>query len=236
MDCQSIVECCDCMDFMAKFPDKFFDLAIVDPPYFKGVAKADYFNSRIKNHRKENEGNAKFWNFGIPNQKYYDELKRVSSNQIIWGCNYYNFLQPVGRVVWDKVNDNTPFSDCELASIDLIESVKIFRYKWNGMIQQDMKHKETRIHPTQKPVALYIWTLQNYAKPGYKILDTHLGSQSSRIAARIMGFDFWGCEIDPEYFADGCKRFEKEAAQEMLFQAPQREEAEQPNLFSEEQS
>ena len=199
----------DCMVAMSKMKDKEYDLAIVDPPFFVGPANKDYFNSRIKNTRVENLGNIPFWKAGIPTKEYYKELVRVSKHQIIWGCNYYEFLQPCGRIVWDKINDNTPFSDCELASIDLIKSVRIFRYKWNGMIQQDMKNKEFRIHPTQKPVALYQWLLKNYAKQGDRILDTHGGSCSSAIACDIMGFDCDVFEIDKDYYEAAVARYER---------------------------
>jgi site-specific DNA-methyltransferase (adenine-specific) len=220
---KSIVECCDCMDFMAKFSDKYFDLAICDPPYGQ-------FNNDKRGHL--GGGRAKKYGYGkwdkSPLDDYFSELFRISKNQIIWGGNYFKLPQTRCFLVWRKITISESFSMamCEYAWASFNDNAK-----WIEIASQNKQ----RIHPTQKPVALYIWQLQNYAKPGDKILDTHLGSQSSRIAARIMGFDFWGCEIDPDYFADGCKRFEKESAQEMLFQAPQREEANQPNLFNEEQ-
>lgn len=207
----------DCMDIMRDIPNKYFELAIVDPPYFKGVANKDYFNSKIKNTRKENLSNIPIWNKGIPDEKYYEELKRVSNNQIIWGCNYYKFIQPAGRIVWDKCNENTPFSDCELASISLIKSVRIFRYKWNGMIQENMTDKEIRIHPTQKPVALYRWLLINYANPGDKIIDTHSGSGSCAIACHLEKFDFLAIEKDADYYEASVKRFDEVRAQLGLF-------------------
>lgn len=221
MTLQSIVECCDCMDFMARFSDKYFNLAIVDPPYGLPDRSKRGAGKLIK--RKIQEMYDKGWDVP-PEREYFDELFRVSKNQIIWGGNYFNLPPTRGFVIWDKKQPWFNFSRCEFAwnSIDGVAKIFEFDNRVGG-----------KIHPTQKPVALYIWQLQNYAKPGDKILDTHLGSQSSRIAARIMGFDFWGCEIDPEYFADGCKRFEKEAAQEMLF-IPQQEKTEQPNLFNEE--
>ncbi len=206
----------DCLPAMRRMKDKQYQLAIVDPPYFQGPANKDYFNSQVKNTRTENLGNIPHWKAGIPTKEYYNELLRVSAHQIIWGCNYYKFLQPCGRIVWDKVNDNTPFSDCELASIDLISSVRIFRYKWNGMIQQDMKHKEKRIHPTQKPVRLYEWLLKNYAKPGDKILDTHCGSGSILIACDIMGFSIDAYEIDKDYFEAAKERLERHQNQGVL--------------------
>ena len=191
----------DCMVGMARYPDKYFDLAIVDPPYFKGVANEGFYGAK-----KSGSGVARLrsksehWDSGIPDQKYYDELVRVSKHQIVWGCNYYGFLQSVGRIVWDKKNDDSTFSNCELASTDIITSVKIFRYMWNGMLQEPKNRKEIRIHPTQKPVALYKWLLSNYAKQGDKILDTHVGSASSLIACHDMGFDAVGFELDADYY------------------------------------
>lgn len=141
---------------------------------------------------------------------------------VIWGCNYYSYLFPFsGRIVWDKCNDTSSFSDCEIAATNLFNSVRIFRYMWNGMcqgksideghiMQGNKKLNEIRIHPTQKPVALYAWIFRSFAKPGDRILDTHLGSGSSRIAAYKMGLDFWGCEIDGEYFRASDERFRKE--------------------------
>jgi len=211
----------DCMEDMARYPDKWFSLAICDPPYFSGPANKDYYNSRITNTRVENLANIPIWKAGIPTKEYYRELLRVSIHQIIWGCNYYQFLQPCGRIVWDKVNDNTPFSDCELASISLIQSVRIFRHKWNGYLQEDMANKEIRIHPTQKPVKLYEWLLKNYAKPGDKILDTHLGSGSSAIACYNLDFDYVGMEIDKDYFEAGKARLEQHMKQGRLFDAVQ---------------
>lgn len=222
----SEVKCCDCMDFMAKFPDKFFDLAIVDPPYFEGAGDPAYYRSRTCQSKAKPI--TETWN--IPGQEYFTELFRVSRKQIIWGCNYYaQYIPCVSRIVWDKVNDGTPFSQAEIASWSDGVKVYMYRYKWNGMIQQDMMNKEFRFHPTQKPVALYSWLLNQFAKPGDKILDTHMGSQSSRIAAWKMGFDYWGCEIDQEYFDQGCARFEKERRQLSLFAQP--DEPEQEALF-----
>jgi len=208
----------DCMEAMKQIPDKYFELAIVDPPYFKGVANENFYGKSVtKKGVKRLSSKSDVWDSNIPNQEYYNELVRVSKNQIIWGCNYYEFTQPVGRIVWDKVNDDSTFSNCELASISLIDSVKIFRYMWNGMLQQNMKNKEFRIHPTQKPVALYKWLLTNYAKQGDKILDTHVGSASSLIACYDLGFDYMGFELDKDYFDMATKRLEEHKQQLNLF-------------------
>ena len=205
----------DCMEYMKGLPDKAFDLAIVDPPYFENGGDPAYYRSRLgTSDHKPLSGDA----WIIPDDKYFSELFRVSKRQIIWGVNYYaKFIPHFSRIVWDKCNDNTPFSQADLASYSEGVKVYMFRYKWNGMIQQDMKNKEGRIHPTQKPVALYRWLIHNYAKPGDKILDTHLGSGSSAIAAHLMGFDFVGCELDEDYYKAACKRFKEQTMQQSLF-------------------
>lgn len=210
----SHVERCDCMDFMARYPDKHFELAIVDPNY--DIRQDGHReNNRSKLATSKNYHKA-LWDQPPPTAEYFKELYRVSVNQIIFGGNHLAHL--IGRkspcwVVWDKENDGSNFADCELAYTSFETAVRIFRFKWNGMLQGDMKNKEHRIHPTQKPVALYRWLLHNYANPGDKILDTHLGSGSSRIAAWDMGFDFYGCELDQEYFDASVKRFERFKAQ-----------------------
>lgn len=216
----STVECCDCMDFMAKFPDKYFDLAIVDPPYGLGNRVVNS-SGRFARYKNKN-GN---WDMEAPNKKYFDELFRVSQNQIIWGGNYFELPASRCFLIWDKKQpEGVSFASCEYAWSNFDSVAKTFYYS-------PMQEKD-RFHVTQKPTALYIWLLQNYAKPGDKILDTHMGSQSSRIAAWKMGFDFWGCEIDPEYFEQGCKRFEKEASQQALF-TPETTTEEQNKLFEE---
>lgn len=147
---------------------------------------------------------------------------------IVWGCNYFNYIFSHGRIVWDKCNGGSSFSDCEIAATNCHDSVRLFRYMWNGMLQGksiseghimqgNKKLNEKRIHPTQKPVALYTWIFKNYAKEGYKILDTHLGSGSSRIAAYNAGLDFIGCEIDKNIFNLQEKRFKEHTSQINLF-------------------
>ena len=207
----------DCMEYMNGLPDKAFDLAIVDPPYFADYGKEIYPGAAISTTGiKRNRFHSKHWE--VPGQEYFDQLYRVSKNQIIWGVNYYEkYCRSVGRIVWDKVNDGSNFSQAEIASCSFGVSVRIFRYMWNGMLQGDMKNKEQRIHPTQKPVALYKWLLDKYAKPGDKILDTHLGSGSSAIAAHQMGFDFVGCELDKDYYDAAVKRFNNANTQQSLF-------------------
>lgn len=158
----------------------------------------------------------------------FQEIQRVSKYWIVWGCNYFDFHFPPGRIVWDKVNQSSDFSDCEIAATNCHDSVRLFRFMWNGMMQGksvseghimqgNKKLNEIRIHPTQKPVALYAWIYSRYAKSGDKILDTHLGSGSSRIAAYDAGLNFVGCEIDKNYFDAQEKRFAEHTAQENLF-------------------
>jgi site-specific DNA-methyltransferase (adenine-specific) len=200
----------NCLEGMKEIPDKYFELAIVDPPYFEGAGDPAYYRSRTCQSKAKPI--IETWN--IPGEDYFAELFRVSKKQIIWGCNYFaKYIPYCSRIVWDKVNDGTPFSQAEIASWSEGVKVYMFRYRWNGMIQQDMKNKEFRFHPTQKPVALYKWLLNNYAKPGDKILDTHVGSASSFIAAYDLGFDILGFEIDKEYFDLANKRIEQHKSQ-----------------------
>lgn len=218
----------DCMEGMRQFPDKFFDLAIIDPPYGIGEdggsnhSRNKAFGSKsfgTKNTTKKviqaKKYTSKSWDNSSPSIYYFNELKRVSKNQIIWGANHFISSNPIDSscwIVWDKDNSGD-FADCELAWTSFSSAVRKFKWRWNGMLQEDMKNKEHRIHPTQKPVALYRWLLKNYAEPGMKILDTHLGSGSSRIAAHDMGFDFWGYELDKDYFEAQEKRFKLHTSQ-----------------------
>jgi site-specific DNA-methyltransferase (adenine-specific) len=200
----------DCMEGMARYPDKYFDLAIVDPPYGIGEdGSKNHTRSKLsiaKNY-KSFAGNDIF----APDINYFNELLRVSKNQIIWGANH--FIENIPNadsscwIVWDKDNGKSDFADCELAYTSFKSAVRIYKFKWQGMLQENMKIKEKRIHPTQKPVTLYKWLLHNYAKQGDKIIDTHLGSGSSRIAAYEMGFDFTAFELDKEYFEAQEKRY-----------------------------
>ena len=149
---------------------------------------------------------------------YFNELKRVSKNQIVWGANYLieNLSSTPCVIVWDK-NNSGNFADCEIAFGTFKTGAKIFKYTWNGMIQEDMKDKEIRVHPTQKPKQLYNFLLNNYAKPTDKILDTHLGGGSIAIACHYYGCNFVGCEIDKTYFDKAVKRLKNETAQIKLF-------------------
>jgi len=201
----------DCMVMMARYPDKYFDLAVVDPPY--GENDAINLISFSNNH-KAKRGNYKEFNNIKPSSEYFKELIRVSVNQIVWGGNYFSLSG--GVIVWMK--NGTAFGEGEIAICSTHKSVRFFKYIWNGMIQQNMTNKEVRIHPTQKPIALYSWLLTHYASPGDKILDTHMGGQSSRIAAYKLGFNYWGAELDPDYYKAGCERFEKAINEPMMAQ------------------
>jgi len=201
----------DNMALMARYPDNYFELAIVDPPYkneFKIVANG-------KAAKVKKDYNLSLLN-GQPKNEFFIELKRVSKNQIIWGVNYYSFYLGAGRIVWDKDNTGV-YSDCELAYHSFSDVTRKFEFRWNGMLQGDMKNKETRIHPTQKPVALYKWLLDKYAKDGDKILDTHLGSGSIAIACHEYGFELTACELDTEYYEKAVERIKNHVAQQKLF-------------------
>ena len=201
----------DCMDYMKTCKDNEFDLAIVDPPY--GIDAGNGFTGEIrrsgKGVAKKSAFAKKDWDKNAPDEEYFNELKRVSKNQIIWGANYYpQYLSSsMGWIVWDKDNGTTKFSDCELAFSSFDLALRKFTFTWNGMLQGDMKNKEHRSHPTQKPAKLYQWLLDKYAKPTDRILDTHLGSASSAIAAHYFGCEFVGIELDEDYFKASQERF-----------------------------
>ena len=209
---ESIVFNEDCMEVMKRYPDKWFDLAVVDPPY-QNIDAIGLIDNKKKGKQAAKRTNYKLFENIAPTDEYYIELERVSKNQIIWGGNYLGLCG--GVIVWQK--NGTAFGEAEVAICSTHKSVKVFKYTWNGMIQGDMKNKECRIHPTQKPVKLYDWIFHNYAKLDFKILDTHLGSGSSRIAAHKAGLDFVGCELDKEYFEAADKRYKDFISQLTLF-------------------
>lgn len=217
----------DCMEYMRGVPDKFFDLAVVDPPYGinvtrmamgsgGGTLKQESTVKKLRNARLKGSGKLKNrainvmscdWDLNPPGEDYFEELFRVSRNQIIWGGNYFP-LPPTRCVIcWDKEQFFETFSQVEMAWTSFDRPAKLFRYSNGGFRGKDRSKK---IHPTQKPIALYAWIYRNFAKSGDKILDTHLGSGSSRIAAYRAGLDFCGCEIDREYFEAEEERFRKE--------------------------
>ena len=209
----------DCMVGMARYPDKYFDLAIVDVPYTDDYKAMDSLNQDMKGKQaKVGKYHYNSLSNAKPTQEYWNELKRVSKNQIVWGANYLiEYLHSTPCViVWDK-NNSGNFADCEIAFGSFKTGAKIFKYTWNGMIQQNMKDKEERVHPTQKPVSLYEWLLKQYANEGGKILDTHVGSGSSRIACHKNNFSFVGFEIDKTYFEAAEKRYQNHIKQLNLF-------------------
>ncbi len=195
---------------MREMPDKAFDLAIVDPPYQAN----DAIGMVNGNGHAANRTAYKLFENIMPTVEYFEQLKRVSREQIVWGGNFFGL--DGGYLCWNK--NGTAFGECELAYCSMFKSVRLFEFTWNGMIQgYGNKNKENRIHPTQKPVALYRHLLQTYAKPGDTILDTHLGSGSSRIAAYDLGFDFTGYELDSDYFNAQEERFARHIAQPNMF-------------------
>ena len=204
----------DCMEYLKDCPDKAFDLAVVDPPYGIGSGNVKRGGRKDGHSIAESRdyGN-KEWDNHKPNGNYFDELFRVSKNQIIFGANHFISKIAVDSpcwIVWDKVTGENGYADCELAWTSFKSAVRQFTFMWKGMFQENMAHKEYHIHPTQKPVALYDWILRNYAKPGQRILDTHLGSGSSAIAAHYFKCEFVGCEIDTDYFNAAKERFDRE--------------------------
>jgi len=204
---KNIVHRIDNMEHMATLPDNNYDLAIDDPPYFEGV-EMDYFyhGGESKYGSLAPAKKLDFWK--IPDKQYYNELCRISTAQIIWGINYYDFgLTPSGRIIWDKNNQNSTFSDCEIALCSLIKSVRKIVCTWDGF-RMGSETGIKRIHKTQKPVALYKWLLQNYAKAGQTIFDPHVGSRSLGIACNDLGFSYEGCEIDPGVWAEQEYRYD----------------------------
>lgn len=210
----------DCKDGMKQWPDKYFDLAICDPPYFEGFSDFGYMGadqSRIGVKR----GNYAIpeWDDQIPDQDWLDEVVRISEHQIIWGINYFKFHHTGGCIIWDKVNGASSFSDAEIASCTFHDSVRMFRYMWNGMcqgksiaeghiMQGNKKLNEKRIHPTQKPVLLYDYLYKTYLPDGGKVIDTHLGSGSNRISAYKRGnIDFTAYEINERVYRDQEQRW-----------------------------
>ena len=200
----------DCMTEMVKFPDNYFDVAIVDPPYYSGPEKRKFYGRKISPIGVQRIYD-KSTSWSVPEREYFDELFRISKNQIIFGCNYFDYPFGSGRIVWDKCNGSSSFSDCELAYTSFHDSVRLFRYMWNGMMQGksiseghiqqgNKKLNEKRIHPTQKPVNLYRWLAQKYLKPGQLVLDTHVGSGSSLIAFEEYDLQYVGYEVDNNYY------------------------------------
>lgn len=205
----------DCMVGMKEFPDNYFELAIVDPPYGIGVTK---------NKRLNNNSNIE-WDNEIPREEYFNELERVSTNRIIWGGNYFlDYLNNTRCFLnWDKLNHSDTYADCEMAWTSFDKNAKIFKYMWDGNRYgfpgaiKGVGQKSIRTHPTQKPIALYEWLLRDFAKGGDKILDTHMGSGSSIIACENLKFDYIAFELDTDYFNAADKRIKQERSQLKMF-------------------
>lgn len=226
----------NCMKFMEPLPDNTFSIGIPDPPY--GLGETLKRVKGRENLAKSPVAHEFSWDSAPPPDSYFSELKRVTVNQIIWGANYFpaicgspfkaprrmaygEFMEknPKGWIIWDKVKTGD-FSDCELAWTSFDVPTQIFYFMWNGMcqgvsykdgktMQGNKKLNERRIHPTQKPLPLYQWELETFTKPGDSLYDSHMGSQNSRIAAYKLGLDYYGNEISPQHYTDGCKRFQQ---------------------------
>lgn len=204
----------DCMEVMKAFKDKEFDLAIVDPPY--GINASKMHMGKRKGEKRL--WSKKDWDSNIPNGKYFDELFRVSKNQIIWGGNYFTDHLPASRcwLSWNKVvPDGMSFADFELAWTSFDSVAREIRFKYSGAIQSGDYHK--KIHPTQKPFELYKWLLENYANKGDKILDTHFGSLSIGLACYDLGFELTAIELDKEYYELAKKRLKIHQRQLQIF-------------------
>ena len=212
----NIVYNIDCMEGMKQYPDGYFDLAVVDPIY-GDIPQGGYMNGTGGGLVKQKNYHMAIWQQEKTGPEYFKELFRVSKNQIIWGGNY--FVEAIGRdspcwVVWDKDHpEGVNYADCELAWTSFNRAARLFKYRWNGFIQQNMKNREVRIHPTQKPTDLYRWIFRNFAKAGDKVLDTHVGSGTIRRAAYDYGIEFVGYEIDKTYFDLQEKAFHEYTAQ-----------------------
>lgn len=227
----------DCMDLMRETPSGYYSLAVIDPPYgikHSTIAGKQSGSQYGKAATKKRVYETKNWDDQSPSEEYFMELMRVSKNQIIWGANHFISKIPLDSscwIVWDKMNGSNGFADCEMAWTSFGSAVRMFRYMWNGMLQGDMKNKQDRIHPTEKPYALYKWLLTNYAKRGDRILDTHGGSMSIAIACYDLGFDLDLTELDKDYYDAGVARFERHRAQGQLFHAPATQLPEQQKMF-----
>ena len=201
----------DNMQLMSRYPDNYFDLAIVDPPY--GIRASEM---QMGNNSKKKWDKGKNWDNETPTNEYWNELFRVSKNQIVWGGNYFDLPLTKSWTIWDKNNGNSDFADGEMAWTSFNKPLKIKKIHWCGSAS-NWEDTNGKIHPTQKPVALYKWLLDKYAKQGDKILDTHLGSGSIAIACHDYGFDLTACELDTEYFDKSIQRIKNHISQQKLF-------------------
>lgn len=199
---KSEVFCMDCLAYMKTIPDKHFDLVIADPPYQIGAGKSSHGGAGKLRNRVMNQQAKKFAEWDkAPSQEFFDELERIAVHRVIWGGNYFHLPPARCILCWDKVQPWENFAQVELAWTDFDWAAQLFKFD---------NRTGDKIHPTQKPVELYAWILRKFAKQGDKIFDPMMGSQSSRIAAYKLGFDYYGCELDKEYFDRGCERFNRE--------------------------
>ena len=216
---------CDCMELLKQTPDNYYSLALIDPPY--GIGEDGSKNhSRGKLAKPKNYKAFAGNDLKAPDKEFFNELFRISKNQIIFGANHFISKIPFDSscwIVWDKDNGENDFADCELAWTSFDSAVRKFKWRWQGMLQENMKNKEDRIHPTQKPVALYAWILKNYAKQGDKIIDTHFGSGSIACAVHEansidkMDLSLVACELDKDYFESSIQRVKAALQTQSLF-------------------
>lgn len=226
--------CGDCMEYLPRFPDKYFDVAVVDPEYGRkehgGKDRSKYVKQKNGSTLFVPSGNyeKRDWDNEPAGKEYFDELLRVSKHQIIWGINYFDYALAGGRIIWDKCNDGSDQSGAEIAYCSLNNRGDVFRYMWRGMFQGksitegtvqqgNKKLNEKRIHPTQKPVNLYRWITQKYIEKGWKVLDTHVGSASSLIAYEEYRIPYVGFEKNRYYYDLASKRLNEYLAQITLF-------------------
>jgi len=206
----------DCLQFMKMLPDKCIDLVLTDPPYGIGADKGVGGGSK-RGDVKKFSGD---WDSKIPEKELFEQIFRISKNQIIWGGNYFTeYLKPTSSwIIWDK-REGLPertFADCEMAWNSIKSPARIFRHKWDGMIQENMKDKDIRIHPTQKPVKLFKWCIEKYVTNEKIIFDPFLGSFSSSIACNSYGLNWLGCELSEEFYTSGYHRYEQETKQMLM--------------------
>jgi|APSaa5957512622_1039677.scaffolds.fasta_scaffold93677_2 site-specific DNA-methyltransferase (adenine-specific) len=213
------VICADCLDGMKLIPDKSIDLILTDPPYGIGASKGSFMRQGKQTGKSKCVSGLNYtasdWDNEPPNKEAFNEIFRISENQVVFGGNYfveYLYNSPCW-IVWDKNNGNNRYADCELAWTSFKTAVRKFKHTWHGMIQENMKHKDMRVHPTQKPVELMRWILENYSKEGDLICDPFMGSWTMARACKDLGRDFIGFELDENY----CKIGEKRLQQEVLF-------------------
>jgi site-specific DNA-methyltransferase (adenine-specific) len=236
----------DNMQLMARYPDNYFNLTDADPPYFSGPEKRKFYGNEVSkiNVKRRDYPITATWN--LPDEKWFNDVKRVSVNQIIWGANYFDFIgkpfktprgeeinkfikeNPKGWIIWDKCNGVSSFNDYELAWTSFDKPTVIYKFMWNGMLQGksmleghiqqgNKKLNQKKIHPTEKPIQLYDWQFKNYTHDGDKVLSTHLGSMSDAISSLKFNIDFYGCEISKTHFDNGKKRLIQRQSQLTIF-------------------